>query len=706
MQAGIREGHGFVRKQDADMGRLYGPYELVERIGRGGMAEVFRAQYRGVEGFERPVVVKRILAELATQPDFAAMFIDEATITARVRHPNIVQVLDLGRTQNGELYMVMELIDGMDLRTLATKAIDRGLTLPAWFIVELAIEISKGLTYIHELRDSAGRSLETVHRDVTPGNIFVSKLGEVKLGDFGIACSVGRTSATEDQSVRGSMPFIAPEMLVGDPVGPQADIFALGVVVFTCLTSKSPFLGRDFVETAFQIVSAERVPPSLYRPSIPPVLDELVLEALASVPTHRTRTASEFRQKLLDALPLLGAPRNAGISDVVACIQGTRSTDGLRFLEATPSLMKSSESSLVTIDLSPALLEVVVEERPVGPPPPPPASVPPAQYLASELDTPELTKSKSVEAAPIRRLEPSVVELFDGGESGSEGRANPHEALVHWLEAELIANPPNLGMVPIVAIQAIEGLAKPDVDVSGVLRLVSRDPAMSAAILRSAGTVVYRMGAEPPDLRSALVRIGVREAGLIASVVAAEALFADKIKSRFDELLRRLYVNAMVCAFASSELAFEVRAGRPELAFLAGMFHDIGKPILVRCVAEAEHAGRCPANVTPEALAHAIEDLHVMSGLHALESWKLPPPLPQFCLRHHDALVPREREFTELHVVRVVSSVLSLRQAAAASSVDPLRDSALALGLDRNRLRSVLGSIATHEERLERLLSR
>ena len=225
-------------------------YRLTQKIGSGGMAEVFRAVAEGPEGFERAFVVKRILPGLSDAPEFVRMFVDEAKISARLLHPNIVQVFEFAY-QDGGYYIVMEPVDGVDMGCLLRKLERRGAVAPAAFAAEVGRQACRGLGFAHGLTSPDGKPYGIVHRDVTPPNIMVAWNGAVKILDFGIARAVQelRTSQTDAGIVKGKMSYIAPEMLQGQPPDARSDLFSLGVVLHELLCGRRLFVGENDLET-------------------------------------------------------------------------------------------------------------------------------------------------------------------------------------------------------------------------------------------------------------------------------------------------------------------------------------------------------------------------------------------------------------------------------------------------------------------------
>ncbi|MCK6545538.1 serine/threonine protein kinase [Myxococcota bacterium] len=285
--------------------RPYGKYELLERLGEGGMAEVFRARLAGAAGFEKIVAIKRIHPHLARRRAVKEMFVAEAKLSAEVQHKNVVQVFELQELAVGELFLVMELVRGTDLRRLLKVAAQRGLRVPPWLSVHVVIEVLEGLAYVHELTDADGRRRNVVHRDVSPSNVFVSNLGEIKLGDFGIAKDATVQSMTETGQLKGKVPYMSPEQLNGAPLDERTDVFSAAVVLWECLAQARLFGGRSDL-TAMRLIcdeAARRAPSSAGHGDVPAALDAIVLAALAVDRDRRTRTARELQSALLDVLP-------------------------------------------------------------------------------------------------------------------------------------------------------------------------------------------------------------------------------------------------------------------------------------------------------------------------------------------------------------------------------------------------------------------
>jgi serine/threonine protein kinase/tetratricopeptide (TPR) repeat protein len=269
---------------------LFGKYTLLGRIARGGMAEVFRAKSFGADGFEKIVVIKRILPELAQNRQFVEMAITEAKLSVALSHANIVQVFDLGREED-TYFIVMEHVHGMDFAEVLRAARKKSQRPPVELCVYIGSETARALDYAHRRRDAQLRPLNIVHRDISPQNLLLSFEGEVKVTDFGIAKA--RTSVEETGTIKGKYAYMSPEQARGEPVDGRADVFALGVVLFEALSGKNPFQERSALETLRRVQTGEVLSLERAWPECPPELARIV--AKATHPDCDARYASAAR---------------------------------------------------------------------------------------------------------------------------------------------------------------------------------------------------------------------------------------------------------------------------------------------------------------------------------------------------------------------------------------------------------------------------
>ncbi len=270
-------------------------YTLEALVGRGGMAEVFRAiALRGPHA-GRTVALKRLLPELARDPEQVALLAEEAAVTRRLRHPAIVEVLETG-VAGGSPFIAMEYVDGRNLRDVLGRCAARGILLPVDFGCYVGHVVAGALAHAHEGLDEQGAPLGVIHCDVSPSNVFVSRLGAVKLGDFGVARAAGTSGRTS--GAMGKVHYLAPELIRGEAPAPRTDVFALGAVIFELLTNERAFPGRDVNEVGQRILAGRLRAPSEVRPELPFELDALVLRCLAPDPGERWRSAADVAGEL------------------------------------------------------------------------------------------------------------------------------------------------------------------------------------------------------------------------------------------------------------------------------------------------------------------------------------------------------------------------------------------------------------------------
>lgn len=280
------------------MGIPFGRYELLRKIAAGGMGQVLLAR-KGAEGFEKLVVIKRILPHLVEDEEFFTMFIDEAKITMRLDHPNIARINEFG-VENGVHFIEMEYVSGEDVRRLDKRARLANTPMPLGVIIRIIADAAAGLDFAHKAKDSKGVPLNLVHRDVSPQNVLVGFDGAVKLIDFGVAKAAGRAQHTATGILKGKFPYMSPEQADGQEMDGRSDVFALGVVLWELLTGKRLFKGENDLMTQRLVKACQVPPPSEVEPTVPKALDAVVLKALAKDPKDRYADAAGFRMALED----------------------------------------------------------------------------------------------------------------------------------------------------------------------------------------------------------------------------------------------------------------------------------------------------------------------------------------------------------------------------------------------------------------------
>lgn len=267
-------------------------YSIVKRLDKGGMAEVFLGRSTSLEGFDKNVAIKRVLPNFVSNEKFVNMFLDEAKLSLHLDHANIVSVFDVGRS-GGTYFIVMEYIDGTNLK----KLIDHR-AMPVDLACYVMIEVCKGLVYAHEKQDRDGRPLRIVHRDVSPPNILLSREGEVKLTDFGLARAASQLEATDPGVVKGKFAYLAPEAALGEEVDHRADIFAAGIVLWEAVAGQRLFQGETDLETLENVREGRVRALTSVKPDVPASLERILQRALAHEPSQRYQSARELGREL------------------------------------------------------------------------------------------------------------------------------------------------------------------------------------------------------------------------------------------------------------------------------------------------------------------------------------------------------------------------------------------------------------------------
>ncbi len=282
-------------------------YRVLEKIAAGGMAEVFRAESAGLEGFKKTVAIKRVLPHLSQKKEFIGMFLDEARLSATLSHSNVVQVFDIG-VGDDTYFIVMEYVDGANLKAVIEHRKLLGRPVPIEAACLIALRTCEGLAYAHEARDALGQALGIVHRDVSPPNVLITRHGEVKVVDFGLAKANSQLESSEPGIIKGKFSYLSPEAALGEEVDHRTDIFATGIILWEMITGARLFLGETDLGTVRQ-VQAARVPPlSQFVKEVPPALEQILGHALARDRERRYQSARDFGRDLNRVLFQLGRP--------------------------------------------------------------------------------------------------------------------------------------------------------------------------------------------------------------------------------------------------------------------------------------------------------------------------------------------------------------------------------------------------------------
>jgi serine/threonine-protein kinase len=294
---------------------VLGRYQVLGKLAQGGMAEVYLARQVGPGGYQKLVVTKRVRPHLSKDEDFVGMFVNEARLAAMINHPNVVQIFDLGEeqgisTEGSDWFLAMEYLDGRDMLQVGRACRSHNKAVPFDVTARIIADACAGLEHAHQLKGADGRSLDLVHRDMSPENIIITFEGQVKVVDFGIAKAADNSIRTQAGQIKGKLGYVAPEAILGKPVDARADIFAVGATLYLFLSGRPAFTGNSPMEI-FERSLKTPPSPGEVNPRVPPVLDEICMKALAQDRDKRYRSAGEVRAALDAYLSSTGRPLGA-----------------------------------------------------------------------------------------------------------------------------------------------------------------------------------------------------------------------------------------------------------------------------------------------------------------------------------------------------------------------------------------------------------
>ncbi|MGH7298030.1 MAG: serine/threonine protein kinase, partial [Polyangiaceae bacterium] len=296
-------------------------YRVVEKLESGGMAEVFRAESEGLQGFRKQVAIKRVLPHLSSKKKFISMFLDEARLSAQLSHSNCVQVFDIGVGDNA-FFIVMEFVDGANLKAIIEHIKKTGRDFPVEAAVYISLELCKGLAYAHELTDNNGVALHIVHRDMSPPNVLVTKNGEVKIVDFGLAKANSQLEKSEPGIINGKFSYLSPEAAMGQEVDARTDVFAVGIILWELLAGQRLFLGDTDFQTVKKVQAASVPSISTINRKVPQELEKIINRSLARDPQQRYTTARDLGMDLSKFLFKYGVP--VSTFDISSLVHGAR----------------------------------------------------------------------------------------------------------------------------------------------------------------------------------------------------------------------------------------------------------------------------------------------------------------------------------------------------------------------------------------------
>jgi serine/threonine-protein kinase len=292
-------------------------YRVLERLAAGGMAEVFLAESAGIEGFKKLVAIKRVLPALSEKKRFIAMFLDEARLSAHLSHSNVVQVFDIGVGESA-YFIVMEYVDGADLKQIIEYMKKSGRRFSVEAAAFIASKICEGLTYAHELKTNDGQPLQIIHRDMSPPNVLITKHGEVKIVDFGLAKATSQLEKSEAGIIKGKFGYLSPEAAQGKEIDPRTDIFAVGIILWEMLAGRRLFYGETDFDTVKQVQEAKIPSLRAENSEVPVALEQIIAKSLARDPNVRYATAKDLGRDLTAFLFKHGKPvAPYDIADVV-----------------------------------------------------------------------------------------------------------------------------------------------------------------------------------------------------------------------------------------------------------------------------------------------------------------------------------------------------------------------------------------------------
>jgi serine/threonine-protein kinase len=383
----------------------FGQYELLARIAVGGMAEVYEGRAVGAEGFEKHVAIKRILPDLAEDERFVKMLLTEARIHSALSHRNIVQIHDLGISEDGEYFIVLEYVEGYDLRVIQEQLTEQKEIIPEALSLHIAAEVAQGLHFAHELRGPDGVPLGIVHRDVSPSNVLISMAGEVKLSDFGLAKR--RHDRSFIGSLKGNLAYMSPEQARQAELDRRTDIFSLGAVLFELLTGRRL---RDITDEVrgWQQVASGMIPPARsVRPDLPESFERLLARALAVDPAQRFPDAASFGAAIREVTASMDIPVGASdLQTLLGMLAPARRPRSLLELSKVIRLGPEADAlhEAIAAPTTPPPEVALPPAAPPAPTPPPAASA--AAATAAAPATPPLDRGPDATPLPLAPLPP------------------------------------------------------------------------------------------------------------------------------------------------------------------------------------------------------------------------------------------------------------------------------------------------------------
>lgn len=385
--------------------RIIGRYALFDQIGAGGMATVHFGRLLGPAGFSKTVAIKRLHPHFARDPEFSAMFLDEARLAARIQHPNVVATLDVV-AREGELFLVMEFVEGLSLAGVFWEAVRSARPIPVRVVGAIMVNLLSGLHAAHEATNEQGHPLSLIHRDVSPQNVLVGRDGVARVLDFGIAKAIGRSHTTREGRIKGKLAYMPPEQIKAQQLDRRVDIYAASVVLWELLTMRRLFDEDDDATTIWRAVHEDPPIPSSIQPGLPPGTDELVMRGLAKDPTQRFATA---REMAIAIEQILGVESTLQVGDYIASC-------GREALEKMASKVREIESISEELHTS----DIVPDE-----PRAPKAKGKSADSIIAEAKTIQREAPVDLPELPALEVPPEPSRPMSSGAPSSIGQVDP-----------------------------------------------------------------------------------------------------------------------------------------------------------------------------------------------------------------------------------------------------------------------------------------
>ena len=379
--------------------RQFGKYFLVRKLAEGGMAEIFLAKLVGAEGFERDVVIKRMLKHLSAVNDFVNMFLDEAKLAARLVHPNVIQINELGLA-DGCYFICMEYLPGEDFSTVIRTAGRKREYVPLAVVARVMADAAHGLAYAHDFTDAAGKPMGIVHRDISPSNIYVTYQGQVKVLDFGIAKAESRLTNTTAGVVKGKYMYMAPEQARGVPVDRRADVFSLGVSLYEAVTHYRPFSRENDLAILNAVLRCEFKPPRELRKDLPAELEAIIYKAMGAKPDDRYPSALAMASDLEKFIASVSTA--SGASQVGGYLRSLFGEERVTHRTRIPSLSELAQSGVAVPGFNPEA-KTLAAQRPGQSDPAVPRYAQGASALEAPASPDKTTMAQPGEMGPTRR---------------------------------------------------------------------------------------------------------------------------------------------------------------------------------------------------------------------------------------------------------------------------------------------------------------